>query len=136
MGVAMPRPRVPPPGAHSGADRGPQRCCATVRRRAPRHPLPRKLGKLESWDAALVLERLTAAGRSGDQASPRRDQWTRWGGGVTADEMREMQWVKPELVAQIRFVEWTAEGRLRHAAFLGLRSDKSARDVRREDAQC
>ena len=50
----------------------------------------------------------------------------------TADEMREMQWVKPELVAQIRFVEWTAEGRLRHAAFLGLRSDKSAREVRRE----
>jgi len=51
---------------------------------------------------------------------------------VTADEMREMQWVRPELVAQIRFVEWTAEGRLRHAAFLGLRSDKSAREVRRE----
>ena len=46
--------------------------------------------------------------------------------------MREMQWVKPELVAQVRFVEWTAEGRLRHAAFLGLRSDKSAREVRRE----
>ena len=36
---------------------------------------------------------------------------------MTADEMRETQWVKPELVAQIRFVEWTAEGRLRHAAF-------------------
>ena len=47
---------------------------------------------------------------------------SRWGGGVTADEMREMQWVRPELVAQVRFVEWTAEGRLRHAAFLGLRS--------------
>jgi hypothetical protein len=38
---------------------------------------------------------------------------SRWGGGVTAGEMREMQWVTPELVAQIRFVEWTAEGRLR-----------------------
>ncbi len=57
---------------------------------------------------------------------------SRWGGGVTAEEMREMQWVRPELVAQVRFVEWTAEGRLRHAAFLGLRSDKSAREVRRE----
>jgi len=57
---------------------------------------------------------------------------TRWGGGVTADEMRQMQWVKPELVAQVRFVEWTAEGRLRHAAFLGLRSDKSEHEVRRE----
>ena len=57
---------------------------------------------------------------------------SRWGGGVTAGEMREMQWVRPELVAQVRFVEWTAEGRLRHAAFLGLRSDKVAREVRRE----
>ena len=56
---------------------------------------------------------------------------SRWGGGVMADEMREMQWVKPELVAQIRFVEWTAEGRLRHAAFLGMREDKSASEVRR-----
>ncbi len=42
-----------------------------------------------------------------------------------------MQWVKPELVAQVRFVEWTAEGRLRHAAFLGLRSDKSAKGAAR-----
>jgi bifunctional non-homologous end joining protein LigD len=55
-----------------------------------------------------------------------------WGGGVTAEQMREMQWVKPVPVAQIRFVEWTADGHLRHAAFLGLRSDKTARAVRRE----
>lgn len=58
---------------------------------------------------------------------------SRWGGGVTAEDMREMQWVRPDLVAHIRFVEWTAEGRLRHARFLGLRSDKSAREVRREN---
>jgi len=45
---------------------------------------------------------------------------------------REMQWVRPKLLAPIRFVEWTAEGRLRHAAFLGLRADKSASQVRRE----
>jgi bifunctional non-homologous end joining protein LigD len=56
----------------------------------------------------------------------------RWGAGITADQMREMHWTKPQLVAQIRFVEWTAENRLRHAAFLGLRLDKSAREVRRE----
>ena len=54
---------------------------------------------------------------------------------MTADEMRKTQWVKPELVAQIRFVEWTAEGRLRHAAFLGLRSDKRAREVQRDANQ-
>jgi len=57
---------------------------------------------------------------------------SRWAGGVMADEMREMQWVRPELVAQVRFVEWTAEGRLRHAAFLGMRKDKSASEVRRD----
>jgi bifunctional non-homologous end joining protein LigD len=57
---------------------------------------------------------------------------SRWGAGVTAEEMSEMQWLKPRLVAQIRFVEWTAEGHLRHAAFLGLRRDKAAREVTRE----
>jgi bifunctional non-homologous end joining protein LigD len=56
----------------------------------------------------------------------------RWGSGVTADEMSEMQWVIPKLVVQIRFVEWTAEGFLRHAAFLGMRTDKKPRAVRRE----
>jgi bifunctional non-homologous end joining protein LigD len=56
----------------------------------------------------------------------------RWGSGVTAEEMTELQWVKPQLVVQIRFVEWTADGQLRHSAFLGIRSDKSAPTVRRE----
>jgi len=56
----------------------------------------------------------------------------RWGGGITAEHMREMQWTRPELVAQIRFTEWTADDRLRHAAFLGLRLDKAAKEVRRE----
>jgi bifunctional non-homologous end joining protein LigD len=55
-----------------------------------------------------------------------------WGGGVTAEQMDEMQWVRPRLVAQIRFVEWTVDGHLRHAAFLGLRDDKAPADVRRE----
>jgi DNA ligase D-like protein (predicted ligase) len=52
-----------------------------------------------------------------------------WGAGVTEEEMAEMQWVKPSLVAQIRFVEWTDDGHLRHSAFLGLREDKDAKDV-------
>jgi bifunctional non-homologous end joining protein LigD len=55
-----------------------------------------------------------------------------WGGGVTAEQMGEMQWVKPALVAQIRFVEWTADHHLRHAAFLGVRTDKRAAQVSRE----
>ena len=57
---------------------------------------------------------------------------SRWGGGVTAEQMREMQWLKPSLVAHVRFVEWTSDGHLRHAAFLGLRTDKDARSIRRE----
>lgn len=55
-----------------------------------------------------------------------------WGGGVTAEQMGEMIWARPQLVAQIRFVEWTDDGHLRHAAFVGLRDDKLARHVRRE----
>jgi bifunctional non-homologous end joining protein LigD len=46
--------------------------------------------------------------------------------------MAEMQWVRPKLVAQIRFVEWTADDHLRHAAFLGLRTDKAPTAVTRE----
>jgi bifunctional non-homologous end joining protein LigD len=57
---------------------------------------------------------------------------SRWGGGVTEAQMSEMRWVAPKLVAQIRFVEWTGDGHLRHAAFLGLRDDKRATSVRRE----
>jgi bifunctional non-homologous end joining protein LigD len=38
-------------------------------------------------------------------------------------------WVKPELVAQIRFTEWTADRKLRHPVYLGLRDDKRAADV-------
>jgi DNA ligase D-like protein (predicted ligase) len=55
-----------------------------------------------------------------------------WGGGVTAEQMTEMQWLKPKLIAQIRFVEWTADSHLRHAAFLGLRTDKKLSEIRRE----
>jgi ATP-dependent DNA ligase len=46
--------------------------------------------------------------------------------------MHEMRWTKPELVVQVRFAEWTAEGRLRHAAYLGVLFEKSAADVKRE----
>src|SRR5438094_659532 len=42
-------------------------------------------------------------------------------------------WVRPELVAQIKFTEWTADGRLRHPVYLGLRDDKKPTEVRREE---
>ena len=46
---------------------------------------------------------------------------------------RVATWVEPELVAQISFKEWTSDGRLRHPSFLGLRIDKPAREVVREE---
>ena len=45
---------------------------------------------------------------------------------------RGTHWVKPELVAQIAFTEWTRDGRLRHPRYLGLRDDKPASQVVRE----
>lgn len=53
-------------------------------------------------------------------------------GGVSADEMANMQWVRPRLVAEIRFLRWTTAGLLRHPAFVALRDDKSAKEVVRE----
>jgi DNA ligase D-like protein (predicted ligase) len=45
---------------------------------------------------------------------------------------KEVHWVKPELVGQIGFTEWTRDGQLRHPRFLGLREDKRPREVVRE----
>jgi bifunctional non-homologous end joining protein LigD len=55
-----------------------------------------------------------------------------WGEGVTAEEMTTLKWVKPSVVAEVSFTEWTNDANLRHAAFVALREDKPAREVRRE----
>ena len=41
-------------------------------------------------------------------------------------------WVRPEVVVQVAFIEWTVHGKLRHSRLLGVRTDKAARDVVRE----
>ncbi len=51
------------------------------------------------------------------------------------DRESDAHFVRPELVAEIGFTEWTDAGRLRHPRFLGLRADKPARDVVREQAE-
>jgi bifunctional non-homologous end joining protein LigD len=51
---------------------------------------------------------------------------------VTPRELGRAHWLRPELVAEVEFIEWTEDGRLRHPSFKGLRFDKEARDVRRE----
>jgi bifunctional non-homologous end joining protein LigD len=53
--------------------------------------------------------------------------------GLTADKMKDCIWLKPVLVGQFEFVEWTPDGHLRHSRFVGLREDKEARQVGRED---
>jgi bifunctional non-homologous end joining protein LigD len=55
-----------------------------------------------------------------------------WGEGVTAQEMGDYVWLRPEMVAEIRFPEWTAGGVLRHAEFAKLRDDKDAKDIIKE----
>ncbi|HEV8721646.1 MAG TPA: hypothetical protein VGW77_13535 [Candidatus Binatia bacterium] len=57
----------------------------------------------------------------------RRTLWA-----LTAEEMKECRWLKPQLVAQIEFTEWTPDGHLRHSSFAGLRDDKEARQIVRE----
>jgi bifunctional non-homologous end joining protein LigD len=57
----------------------------------------------------------------------------RWGQGLTAAKMADCRWLEPVLVAQIEFLEWTGENHLRHTRFIGLREDKAARQVRREE---
>jgi len=59
---------------------------------------------------------------------------SRWGESLTAEKMKKCAWVRPEVVAQIEFVEWTAGDRLRHSKFVGLRDDKDPRSVVKEHA--
>lgn len=56
----------------------------------------------------------------------------RFGNGMTKAEMKKVTWIKPELVAQVKFAEWTDDGILRQPVFLGLRTDKPAKAVVRE----
>ncbi|HEV2547376.1 MAG TPA: non-homologous end-joining DNA ligase [Stellaceae bacterium] len=53
---------------------------------------------------------------------------TRYG---TPVELSRVNWVRPELVCEVRFLTWTADGLLRDVSFEGLREDKPAREVRR-----
>jgi bifunctional non-homologous end joining protein LigD len=51
---------------------------------------------------------------------------------IDAPRLRDAKWVKPRLVAQVRFTEWTKDGKLRHPAFQGLRDDKTPAESRQE----
>jgi bifunctional non-homologous end joining protein LigD len=57
----------------------------------------------------------------------KRTQWA-----LTNEEMKKCVWLRPEVVAQIEFNEWTPDGHLRHSTFIGLREDKDPKEVVRE----
>jgi ATP-dependent DNA ligase len=56
-----------------------------------------------------------------------------WGEGITAEDMTALRWVKPKIVVEVSFVEWTRDGLLRHPEFFGVRGDKSPREIRRQE---
>jgi bifunctional non-homologous end joining protein LigD len=51
----------------------------------------------------------------------------------TVPNLGNTTWVKPKLVGEVKFTEWTTKGEMRHPVFLGLRTDKKAEDVVREE---
>jgi bifunctional non-homologous end joining protein LigD len=62
-------------------------------------------------------------------------QGGQWVLGITPSMMRKIQWVNPVFVCQVRFAEWTRDGKLRQPVFLGLREDKKPKEVVRETAR-
>jgi bifunctional non-homologous end joining protein LigD len=90
----------------------------------PRSGVLRYAGKVGTGFDTAMLEDLHARMAPLRVASP-----------PVADPPRERgaTWIAPHLVAEIRFTEWTSDGRLRHPTFLGLREDKRADEVRREE---
>ena len=58
----------------------------------------------------------------------------RRGKALTAELMKECRWLKPKLVAQIEFTDWTESDHLRHSKFVALRDDKNPREVIHEIA--
>ncbi len=75
-----------------------------------------RLAALETTTPTLAIESITPG------------RWSRRSAGGE-------RWVRPELVAEVSFREWTPDGHARHAVFAGLRLDKAAREVTREVAE-
>jgi bifunctional non-homologous end joining protein LigD len=83
-----------------------------------------KVGTGFDTDLLVSLRRTLSSLESGKSPFPEE---VRAGNGV--------HWVRPKLVAQVSFTQWTSDGKLRHPRFLGLRRDKDPREVVRERQQ-
>ena len=79
----------------------------------------------EVWSRVQGLETDTCP--FGNLPKKKRTQWA-----LTKEEMKKCVWLRPEMVAQIEFNEWTPDGHLRHSTFVGLREDKDPKEVVRE----
>jgi bifunctional non-homologous end joining protein LigD len=75
--------------------------------------LKAKLAKLEQKESPFA------------NGVPKRGRWSKRKPGAE-------RWVKPTLVAEVEFAEWTPDGHVRHASFISLRADKAAKEVFRE----
>jgi bifunctional non-homologous end joining protein LigD len=64
-----------------------------------------------------------------DLPSKQNGQWVL---GITPSMMKKIHWINPKFVAEIKFAEWTREGKLRAPVFVGLRDDKKPGEVVRE----
>ena len=63
---------------------------------------------------------------------PAGGQGRDWVQGITPSMMKKMHWVNPEFVAEIKFAEWTRDGKLRQPVFLGVREDKDPRSITKQ----
>jgi ATP-dependent DNA ligase len=60
-----------------------------------------------------------------------RPSWKGWSQrqSLTKEKMKECRWLKPALVAEFEFVEWTPDNHLRHSRFVSLKKDRKPKDV-------
>jgi bifunctional non-homologous end joining protein LigD len=92
----------------------------------------RSVGKVGTgWDADEArrlkdkLKKLHAERAPYPAGTPKAGRWSRQGSAG-------MHWVKPRLVAEVEFAEWTPDGQIRHASYVALRNDKAAKSIVRE----
>jgi bifunctional non-homologous end joining protein LigD len=86
------------------------------------------------WSSADAIDLRTKLARLASATSPFPSGTTRSTRWMTRPAAQD-HWVRPELVAEVSFAEWTPDGSVRHASYQGLRADKEATSVTREKAK-